>query len=145
MPYKQLDASHTHERELVEKALQNITRAGGSITNAEIASAVDLPINRVRMITSHLKDNGSVESYKDGSQTFLKWRGPQKRVAVKPIRNGTTSGNWIAPRWELARPGAEDHKQHGSRRGDEVQEWKAPISMCVGKGVEKYMPDRLQR
>ncbi len=63
----------------------------------------------------------------------------------KPIRNGTTSGNWIAPKWELARPGAEDHKACGSRRGDEVQEWTPPISMCVGRGVERYMPDRLQR
>jgi hypothetical protein len=63
----------------------------------------------------------------------------------KPIRNGTTSGSWIAPKWELARPGAEDHKQHGSRRGDEVQEWCPPLSMCVGRGVERFMPDRLQR
>lgn len=68
-----------------------------------------------------------------------------KPPADKPLRNGTTTGDWIAPRWELARPGAEDHKACGSRRGDEVQEWTPPISMCVGKSVERFMPDRLQR
>ena len=66
-------------------------------------------------------------------------------LEAKPIKNGTTTGSWTAPKWEIARPEGNDHMKFGSLRGDTVVPHAPPISMCVGKGVERFMPDRLQR
>ena len=150
------------DRLAIEGALQNATKAGTSLSNDEIAEATYLPYDRVRKITAALKQKGHIANVEPDPRKrtaryvwattarkmpefTLVFDEPPIVVNETPLRNGTTKGNWVAPRWEIARPEGEDHKQHGSLRGDRVEPWMPQISMCVGKGVEKFAPERLQR
>ena len=149
------------ERLAIEGALQNATKAGTSLSNEEIAEATFIPYDRVKKVTANLKQKGFLLNDKPDPkirraryvwaktardiEAFELLFEPSVVVTGPPLRNGTTTGNWVAPRWEIARPEGEDHKQFGSLRGDRVVPHAPPISMCVGKGVERFMPDRLQR
>ena len=149
------------ERLAIEGALQNATKAGTSLSNDEIAEATYLQYDRVRKITSALKQKGHIANVEpDPKRRTARyvWAATARKmpefnlldeppivVNETPLRNGTTTGTWTAPKWEIARPEGNDHTRYGSLRGDTVVPHAPPISMCVGKGIERFMPERLQR
>lgn len=161
MKFSKPEPIKTPQRLAIEGALKNATMAGTCLCNEEIAEATYLPLDMVRKITANLKQDGHLANTRPATAkrtaryvwASIAEKMPQFNLMKKdepstyepPLRNGTTSGTWVAPKWEIARPEGEDHKQHGSLRGDRVEPWAPQISMCVGKGVERFMPDRLQR
>lgn len=131
----------------IEKRILDAVRRTPGIGTQDVVKQVREPLWKVQKTLSMLRDKGDIV-HSGVRATGSGWSmAVQEKQAPRqtPIKNGTTTGPWTAPKWELARPGAEDHKQHGSLRGETVQPWIPPISMCVGKGVERFMPDRLQR
>lgn len=161
MKFSKADLTKSPERLAIEGALKNATSAGTCLSNEEIAEATFVPLDKVRKITANLKQDGHLATTRRANGRHCSryvWAAlaksqpnlvlvddPTPVIHEKPLRNGTTSGTWTAPKWEIARPEGNDHMKFGSLRGDTVVPHAPPISMCVGKGVERFMPERLQR
>lgn len=131
----------------IEKRILDAVRRTPGIGTQDVVKQVREPLWKVQKTLSMLRDKGEIV-HSGVRATGSGWSmAVQEKQAPRqtPIKNGTTKERWMPPTWTPVRTDAEDHKQHGSLRGDSVQPWMPPISMCVGRGVERFMPERLQR
>ena len=105
--------------------------------NAESIYAEMSGIERLTIIRTLecLKSTGVVKAEKHGR--VLLWfvddtaKQVESGVATSPTRNIWT--DYVPPKDEVARPGAMDHEEAKSRRGDTLVPHQPPIPMCVGK------------
>lgn len=125
----------------------DIVRRQPGIGTAAIAERVGEPLHVVQKTLANLRQQNHIvhSGRRAVGSGWLPVEIQRVPLEAKPLRNGTTTGNWTAPKWEIARPEGNDHMKFGSLRGDTVVPHAPPISMCVGKGIERFMPDRLQR
>ena len=143
----------------------HLKTTGKGLTMIEIAAHTGIEKKSVKSAINRLDEYGLLARIgKKGACTVYQYsmspkltqpssgKGYEKKAVTpfaKPVnlphKNGTTQGNWIAPKWEPARPEAEAHKQHGSMRAGEVAPWSPPVSMCVGRGYLQFAPARLQQ
>lgn len=129
--------------QLSQRCIDTIKRHPG-IDAVSVSERLGEPLKIIRKTLQNLSQQHHI-SYARVGQGWLPVDVKRVPLEAKPLRNGTTTGNWQAPKWEIARPEGNDHTRYGSLRGDTVVPHAPPISMCVGKGVERFMPDRLQR
>jgi hypothetical protein len=105
--------------------------------NAESIYAGMSGIERPTVIRTleYLKSAGEVKAEKNGRVLLWFVDDAQKQtesdVATSPTRNIWTT--YTPPKNEVVRPGALDHEEAKSRRGDVLVPHQPPIPMCVGK------------
>lgn len=105
--------------------------------NAESIYAGMSGIERLTIIRTleYLKSAGAVKAEKHGRVLLWFVDDAQKQaesdVATSPTRNIWTT--YTPPKDEVVRPGALDHEEAKSRRGDVLVPHQPPIPMCVGK------------
>lgn len=104
-----------------------------SMTCKEVAKKAGLSDSMALTYIKRLKEAGKVESTGLLKKAMVYSAKPKEVTA--PGRSIGPSGKYVPPRWtnEIARPGGEDNRKHGSLQADRsVRPYMGIIHGCVG-------------
>lgn len=109
---------------------------GDTVANISVAMG-DLTKKQVTVALRGLCKLGRAHCVELKGNHFEYHAGPFKAASIaRPDRSNKMSGHYQPPQWtnEIARPGGEDHKRHGSRQADgSIKPYRAPIYGLVGQ------------
>lgn len=117
-------------RAMVEKYLQTYGR-GDTVT---IMAHTGLSEGKVRTALNGLQKQGRAHCDQSRQRNILWYPGPRKIISTAQPRMEIPRDTYKPEQWpvEYSRPGALDHLQYGSRRGDDIVPHRGPIHGCVG-------------
>lgn len=109
-------------RAAVEAVLREAVKP---LSPPEIAVLSGLTVNQVRSIISYFVNTGKAKNAGTVSAAAYVWLWPVECVSVSRFSSEPYAGTKFN-----IRDGGEDHKDYGSRRGEEIVPWAPMISMC---------------